>query len=79
MNNFDTFVQVYTEQLEKAIRNYPDEYAFPVENVPAVVAKMSAGFKNKTYNKDGRAFKATCKILNIKYTYTAINEYLGVT
>jgi len=77
MSNFDNFIQVYTEQLEKAVKEYPDEYAFPVANVPTVVAKMSVGFKNKTYNKDGRAIKATCKVLGIKYTYTAINEYLA--
>lgn len=77
MSNFDNFMQVYTEQLEKAVRNYPAEYGWPVENVPTVAAKMGEAFKKKTYNKDGRAIKATCKVLGIKYTYTAINEYLA--
>ncbi|MFY4731225.1 hypothetical protein [Nitrospira sp. BLG_2] len=77
MSNFDTFVQIYTEELKNAVVNYPDEYGWPVENVPTVAQKMAVAFKNKTYNKDGRAIKATCKRLNIKYTYTAINEYLA--
>lgn len=77
MSNFDTFMQIYTEQLEKAVRNYPTEYTWPVENVPTVAAKMRVAFMNRTYNKDGRAIKATCKVLGIKYTYTAINEYLA--
>ena len=77
MNNFDTFMKIYTVELEKAVRNYPDEYPWPIENVPTVAAKMGQALKNKTYNKDGRAIKATCKQLNIKYTYTAINAYLA--
>ena len=76
MSNFDTFIQVYAEQLEKAVTNYPNEYFWPVANVPTVVQKMADALKTKTYNKDGRAIKATCKILGIKHTYTAINAYL---
>lgn len=77
MSNFDTFAQTYTEQLEKAVLKYPEEYVWPVENVPTVAAKMIQAFRARTYNKDSRAVKATCKILKIKHTYTAINEYLA--
>ena len=76
MTNFDTFAQVYTEELEKAVLKYPEEYVWPVENVPTVAAKMIQAFRAGTYNKDSRAMKATCKRLNIKHTYTAINAYL---
>lgn len=76
MNNFDTFIQTYTEELKRAVTEHPEDYGWPVENVPTVVGKMAEAFKRKTYNKDGRAIKATCKRLNIKYTYTAINAYL---
>ncbi len=76
MNNFDTFMIVYKKQLKDAVVNYPQEYQFPIESVPDVVEKMGEGFNRGTYNKDGRAIKATCKELGIKYTYTAINEYL---
>ena len=74
--NFDTFSQIYTEELGKAVLAYPEEYTWPVENVPTVAAKMIQAFRAGTYNKDSRAIKATCKRLNIKHTYTAINAYL---
>jgi len=76
MTNFDTFAQTYTEELEKAVLKYPEEYVWPVENVPTVAAKMIQAFRAGTYNKDGRAIKATCKRLNIPYTYKGINAYL---
>ncbi len=76
MSNFDRFVEEYTQQLTKAVTDHPDEYGWPVANVPTVVGKMKAAFKEGTYNKDGRAIKATCKALGIKYTYTAINAYI---
>ena len=76
MNNFNTFIEVYTEELNKAVVNYPKEYAYSVEKVPEVVEKMAVGFRNGTYNKNSRAIKAACKRLNVKHTYTAINSYL---
>ena len=72
----ETFIKVYAEQLEKAVRERPEEYGWPFENVPAVVEKMKAAIKARTYNKDSRAFKGTCKILGIKHTYTAINHFI---
>jgi len=76
MSNFDNFIKIYTEELEQAVIKYPAEYTWPVANVPSVVEKMANAFKEGTYNKDGRAVKATCKRLGIKYTYAAINTYL---
>jgi hypothetical protein len=77
MSNLDKFMTEYEKQLKIVVLKYPEEYPWPVENVPIVAGKMRAAFIAKTYNKDGRAIKATCKILDIKYTYTAINEYLA--
>lgn len=75
MTNLDTFVTVYGEELAKAIAAFPDEYSStPVETV---LQRMSAALKRGTYNKDGRAFKATCKRLGLKHTYTEIGEYLN--
>lgn len=76
MNNFEKFVQIYTEELANAVRNYPGEYGWPIENVPVVAEKMAVAFKAKSYNKDGRAIKATCKRVGIPYTYKAINAFL---
>lgn len=77
MNNFDTFAQTYAEELEKAVLKFPEEYTWPVENVPTVAAKMIQAFRAGTYNKDGRAIKAVCKRLNLKHTYKEINAYLA--
>lgn len=76
MSNLETFVNTFSVQLEKAVREYPVEYMFPAHLIPQVVERMSKAFIGKSYNKDSRAIKATCKILGIKHTYTAINEYL---
>ena len=73
----ETFKQVYTEELTKAVRDNPKEYAWPIENVPVVVDKMMAALVAGTANKDGQAIKATCKRLGIKYTYKGIKEYFA--
>lgn len=65
--------EVYREELERAVREHPDEYRFPIEHTPAVADKMIAAMKAGSYNKDGRAFKATAKRLGIKHTYAALN------
>lgn len=74
--SLETFGTIYTEELTKAVIQYPKEYTWPVANVPTVAKKMIESFKAGTYNKDGRAVKATCKRLNIKYTYKDINSYI---
>lgn len=75
--NFYIFTEVYTEELGKAVLKYPEEYVWPVEDVPNVAAKMIEAFRRGSYNKDSRAIKATCKRLNIKHTYREINAYLN--
>ena len=75
---FETFAKVYHQALADAVAQYPNEYAWPVENAPAVAAKMLEAIKRGSYNKDSRAIKATCKTLGIKHTYKAIDEYLGL-
>jgi hypothetical protein len=75
--NFDRFITEYEKQLAVAIQKYPVEYGYPVTEVPTVVGKMKVAFIRKSYNKDGRAIKATCKALNIGYTYRDIDTFLG--
>jgi len=36
---------------------------------------MCAAIDNGTFSKNDMAFKLTCKALDIKYTYKAIQEY----
>ena len=51
--------------------------AWPSASVAQVADRMIAAITAKSYNKDGRAMKATCKRLGIKHTYTAINAFIA--
>jgi hypothetical protein len=77
MKGLKVFSTEYEKQLFLAVEKYPGEYAFKADVVFKVAERMCAAFKNKTYNKAGRAVKATCKALNIPWTYTAINRFLN--
>jgi hypothetical protein len=77
-NNRAAFEGRYLTELQNAITNFPDEYHFPIEQSFEIAERMMAAIYRKSANKDGRAIKATCKALGIKYTYAAINEFLGV-
>lgn len=68
------FKQMYTEELTKAVTDHPEEYHWPISDVPVVVERMVAAVARQSYNKDSRALKAVCKRLGIKHTYTAIQE-----
>lgn len=76
MKNLGAFAAEYHRQLEKAITEHPTEYVYGLDMVPTVVDRMIIAFERGSYNKDGRAIKATCKVLGVKYTYTGINEFL---
>ena len=75
--NFDKFISEYEKQLADVIVKYPAEYGYPVTEVPVVVGKMKVAFIRKSYNKNERAIKATCKALKIGYTYRDIDTFLG--
>ena len=75
--SMDKFITVYREELEKAIREHPEEYRYGVSFVPKVVERITKAIKERTVSKDGRAFKATCDRLGIKYTYTAIYHFIA--
>ena len=75
-SNQDKFFTEYYKQLEKAITDYPEEYAFPVSQLQTVFDKMRIAIEKGSANKDSRAIKATCKALGIKHTYKAMQEYL---
>lgn len=72
---FKTFFAEYSKQLEIAVKAHPEQY-FPIEQLPAVLERMQAAIKRNSFNKDGNAFKATCKVLGIPHTYKAIDAYL---
>ncbi len=70
------FKEIYTEELVKAITNFPSEYAFPLSDVHIVVDRMMKAIEKGSFLNNSRAIKATCKRLEIKHTYKAIGEFL---
>ncbi len=82
MTNAETFDKVYRASLAQAVAEYPDEYPWfqeGVVEVEEVADRMldSVFHYPGRWNKDGRAFKATCKTLGIRHTYKAIFAYIG--
>jgi hypothetical protein len=75
-SNYDLFCEEYERQLAIAVAEHPGEYLFKQDRVSFVAGKMATAFKTGSYNKDGRAVKQTCKVLNIPYTYAGINQFL---
>lgn len=72
------FRAAYVEELTRAVADYPDEYPWAQSgrlDVQTVADRMFEAMSRGSYNKDSRAFKATCKRLGIAYTYAGIAAY----
>jgi hypothetical protein len=52
------------------------KYGWHPSKLEEVGNNMMAAVERDSYNKDGYAFRATCKALGIKHTYAAIHVYL---
>lgn len=72
----EEFGRVYSIELLQAVIDHPEEYSWPIENVPQVATKMLTAILQNNFNKESRAIKATCKLLGIKHTYKAIDAYI---
>lgn len=78
MHNFQpfaaqTFLELYGKNYNQCRDEKPEEYGGERADV---LARMYNAIVNGTFNKDGEAFKRTCKQLKIKHTYKAIEAYL---
>jgi hypothetical protein len=73
--NQTRFSNAYRAALVAAISAYPEEYRFSVDEAPTVADRMLCAVAKGSYNKDGRAFKATCKALGLAHTYKAIDAF----
>lgn len=77
-NKLESFLTEYRSALESAVKAHPTDYPwYPATTTQTVFDRMAAAIVRGSFNKDGHAFKATCKALGIKHTYTAIGEYLN--
>ena len=78
MTGLDRFMVVYERHLREAHAANPAEYRWPIEELPTVLGRMREAIARGSMSKDSPAFKRTCKELGIKYTYTAIREYVAM-
>ncbi len=76
--NLQCFLDCYYKNLVKARREFHEEYAWPDSELETVFEHMASAIEKGSFNKDSRAFKATCKELKIKHTYTAIKEFISL-
>lgn len=76
MSNIEKFRAAYTETLAAAVEKHPDEYFYPVSEVPRVVEKMIAALKVGQAN-NGPAIKAAARKCGIKPTQRDIKAFLN--
>ena len=74
---FALFGAVYRVELERAVKEHPEEYVWPVADVPVVADRMMAAIRAQGFNKDSRAIRATFRAFGLKHTYTALREWLA--
>jgi len=77
MTNKEKFGELYRANLRRAVTEKPDDYAYAADRVDEIAGKMLAALERGSANKDGFAFKQTCKQLGIPHTYKAINAFLN--
>lgn len=75
MDNKEFFFENFREQLWIGAKE--GKYLWSINRLPQIFEKLKAAILSGNFDKDGFAVKQTCKILNIKNTYKAINEYLN--
>jgi hypothetical protein len=76
MTNREKFRAAYLEKLTDQVAKHPEEYLYPVEQVPIVCDKMIASLAIGQAS-NSPAIKAVCRALGIKSTYSAIKAYLA--
>ena len=72
----ETFEQIYERHLIRMIETRPDDYAYPLAEVPLVVMRMMGAIRRNGFNANSPALRATAKELGIKPTATAIRAYV---
>ena len=76
ISNKEFFKLIYGIQLKRSKQSVPEAYAWDMNQLPVVLERMCQAIDKKSFSKDGAAFKLTCKVIGIPYTYKAIFSYL---
>lgn len=73
----ETFMTVYERQLRALVARPSIGYAYTLDDVPRVVARMREAFRTGTYNRKGHALNGTCRSLGISTSRRSIDAYLS--
>jgi hypothetical protein len=68
---------VYERQLRALVARPSIGYAYTLDDVPRVVARMREAFRTGTYNRKGHALNGTCRSLGISTSRRSIDAYLS--
>lgn len=74
--NLDRFCEVFASVLREARKKYPSSYAWPLNELPAIVGRMRGALRTGSYSHEGYAFRTSCKRLAIKPTRKAMDAFL---
>ena len=66
--NTKLFLDTYKKELLNSVTKHPEEYSWTIDSLDDVFNRMSKAIVSGSFNKDSKAFKATCKTLRIKHT-----------
>jgi hypothetical protein len=72
-DKFYDFIKVYSDALYENYLKNPLEYAMGYD---ITLNNMTFAIAKGSFNKDSESFKKACKVLKIKNTYKAIDEFL---
>lgn len=76
--NRERWLATYTEELERAMSEHPDEFLWkPGTTAAGLAARMTDSLARGLANKDSRAIRATCRRLGVTHTYKAIQPFLA--
>lgn len=80
MDNKEQFKQTlakhYTELFNSDDPDYNNAWLKSKHTPESLAEKMTESLRVGLANREGKGIKRTCKELGIKYTYTAIKDYL---
>jgi hypothetical protein len=75
MTAIEAFRVAYTEELTKEVTNKPDEYAWPVSDVPVVVERMIQAIYHNSANLSN-PLKRTAKRLGLKPSMKYLHAFV---
>jgi hypothetical protein len=76
-DNEKIFIDEYEYSLKWAKEKYPQDYSWPVSELPRITERMKNAILARTFSHDGKAMKKTCVTLGIKHGRKSILNFLN--